>query len=229
MTEVRVAIKSWALFNAMNGNEHHKRKELQLALNHLKLSDKMIYMRLVMATDTIMAIFRVTEQKGKDKLTFCTLARDLADAEFLEQIFNYHKNKNLNLNYFDQVYENNSRIYAKEFLEIFPKKWDKSNSNNLTNKKILKFRENYKDIRDKLLAHSVSHANLKQPTIDEISQTIELLSIQASQVHYIYSGNSEQLNEFSKIQQKESLELWNTFEEGLSRVVNTDKADSTKK
>ncbi len=226
--EVQIAIKSWALFNAMNGNENHSRKDMQASLKQLQLSDKMVYMRLVMAFDTLMAIFRVTDQKSKDNLTFCNLAIELADAEFLDEMIQYNKNEFSKLGTsFEQKFEDNSRKYVKEYLDTFPLNWNKTK--NLSNKKIFEFRNQYKPLRDNFLAHSGMQANLEQPTIDETSQTIELLAIQASQVHYIYLCNYEPLNDFSKIQHKESLELWNSFEEGLSRVVNTDKTDSSKK
>ena len=178
----------------------------------------MTYMRLVMASDTIMAIFRVTDQKTSNSLNFCNLVSDLTDEKFLDEIILY-KQKDFSKfgDNFEKNYEDNSRQYAKEFLDTFPLDWKQPS--NLTNKKILLFREQYKPLRDNLLAHSLKHAKLSEPTINEINEVVNLLVIQANQVHYIYSGSDEKLDKFFENQNKEALELWDLFEEGLSRVV----------
>lgn len=215
--EARIAIKSWALFNAMNGNDEHPRNELKGSLKHLQLSDHMIYMRLVMVFDTLMAVFRLTDPVKKDSLTFLNLVKSIENDDFLDQVIHFNNKKFVKLGCsFETQYENQCRVYAKEFLELFSSKW--KNSDDLVNKCIFTFREKYKPLRDSILAHSGRHGNITVPIIDEINLVVDLLVQQACQVHYIYSGNMEPLKEFSEKRNQESLELWNFLEQGLSQV-----------
>ena len=79
--EVSNAQLVWAHFEATNGASDDDRAQLRAGVSRLGLGNVMKALRLAVARDTLMALFRVTDNPGKDKdcLTLCHLSLLLGD------------------------------------------------------------------------------------------------------------------------------------------------------
>lgn len=209
INEVRIALRSWALFNAINGNNLNTRDKLRAVLKHHQLGGYMHYMRLVLAQDCLMAIFRATDQKQDDRLTFPRIAEKLSDGNHLREIISHNQSQNTYCGKMNDHYEKQCIIFAREFLATIPMDWKNSK---LSNDLIKKFRTKYRKLRDSTLAHSLNNYDVQNPIIDEISEVLTELAKQADNIAYIYFGYPENLEEYSNIKTNESFELWDLLE-----------------
>ena len=80
-SEARWSQQAWALWEALNGGATDSRKGFREALHHLGLGGQVGFLQGVLLRDALLALFRISDQEGKDRLTLCAIARLLKDDE----------------------------------------------------------------------------------------------------------------------------------------------------
>lgn len=211
VSEVKIAIRSWALLTALKGYPVKSRHKLIDIIHNNKLHSCMSQIHFAFLECCLMAIFRVTGQATKESSTFLNIADKLSDADYLTRFIFFNKKFYLHQEKSDSIYEEKCRNYAQHILSTIPMNW--KNSGSLSNDTIKLFRERYKGYRDNVLAHSAYSEEAIGPMVSEIEQVISEIAKLANYATFIHFGYSEDLEKYSEEITYDAFALWDLFED----------------
>lgn len=124
LKDLQIAKSSWAHVSALSND----RAELDNAANILGQDFR--YIKITFARDTILALFRISDDPGENRATLCRLSKIIQKPDF--------------------VFDNPALINS--FTDIVPARWGKQEKPAKID--LYEWRQNMRDVRDNILAHS---------------------------------------------------------------------------
>lgn len=149
--ELDWAQKSWASFEAINGRQNDATKRIYDAKNYLLCSGHDVFLKNLFWRETLLSLFRMTDQHQNDTQNLCTIQHVLRINRCAERVC--EKGWFESLGYPEFLLESEiaaQSLRIKHILQIIPQKW----SDPEPDKPVLhKLRTKLRSLRDSSFAH----------------------------------------------------------------------------
>lgn len=178
LTEQEIANTSWAQFTALHRANSDDQNGFKTALQKLCLYSGLRSLADALIRDTLLALFRMTDDPGNDRITLCVISKLLSDSTLQEE----------RLRWFEQCPIPSDDICnekIKFILGLVPPKWGVHTS--LKDTRLSDFRLQMKPVRDRLIAHAQPFESLELAlhSIDDFRTLVEGLVLSAQ---FIFRG-----------------------------------------
>ena len=181
LSEIGLASRSWAHFEAINGEDEKKRAVFRDALNHLEHNGTIASLMRIFARDTLMALFRISDPDGTDRLTLPAISRLLNNRSFVEQRI---ANVPQLFPGFLELEAASLNRKVDRMLDCVPVNWKRETPPN--DPSLREFRTKLRELRNAHLAHAGDLNGVTQPQIDEIRHWLELSDELVSASRHIF-------------------------------------------
>ncbi|MBI1186737.1 MAG: hypothetical protein GC206_05305 [Alphaproteobacteria bacterium] len=163
-----------------------------------------------LARDVLSALFRATDERSQNSLTFCTLSALLNDVSAREAIENYIRSEAPDWQVESSVRE--SAKCTEQLLLLVPPTWKKPPQDT----SLLKLRAKLKPVRDSLLSHSLDYANVQQPTFDETREFLRIVNELQRCASRVLYASTDPLQTRWDVALREGHRFWDVVEIGVS-------------
>lgn len=219
-SEARWARQAWALWEALNGGSQDTRSELRESLQYLGLGGQVGFFQGVLVRDTLLALFRISDQKNKDRLTLCAISHLLEDDRLRAKLAT--KDRFIAEGCTEWLADFEAREQPKRIAVIrsyVPPKWLDQPPKE---RALYDLRHRLKDTRDKVLAHPLDATGVIQPSVDDIRQFLKLTATLVRNAELVFLGSAHTTDDQYRVHVEEATKLWGLLQEGPIRVYNCD-------
>ncbi len=181
LVDIRLASASWAHFEAINGETEESCAEFRRAVNKLGHSRTIDGLMRIFLRDTLMALFRMSDDPGTDRLTLLTASKLLRDPQAVEK-----RMESVRGQFEDwRATEMDSLKHKIDTItDCVPQKWKDTSS--LKSSVLNNFRSELRPLRDTLLAHARYTNRMVHPQVNDIRSWLKLSDELASACHHIF-------------------------------------------
>ena len=162
VVEILAARKSWALFEAFNGKDDAARAQLRVSVSALGVVTCANGIAMALVRDTLLALFRVSDAPGSDKLTLCRLSRALQDPGVVASLEQDARQWSARITPYSQKFAEKDAATCRRAISLItstvPPKWDANSPP--SDPRLFNLRTKLKDVRDHVIAHSVGFFGL---------------------------------------------------------------------
>jgi uncharacterized protein (DUF433 family) len=180
-TDIQLASASWAHFEAINGENEESRASFRDAVGRLGHSVTIDRLMRIFVRDTLMALFRMSDDESKDRLTLLAVSRLLDDQSAIGWRLQAIPN------IFEGFQEIEGNILSNKISLIkdrVPGRWRVCN--HLKDPALYEFRKKLRPLRDAFLAHAGCSRDVKDPRIDEIRGWLKLSDELTSACRHVF-------------------------------------------
>jgi hypothetical protein len=210
--EVRSAQRSWVHFEAINGETEQARERLRSAVDHLSLGGTITELQKAVVRDTLMALFRATDNPGTDCLTLCRLSALLKSDELREN--RCEAAKKWSSSSFPELREidpSHCSSWMQAVVDAVPPKWSDTPP---VDRRLFDLRTELKDLRDGTLAHAIerSDGNL---VVNDIRSFITIASELAQHAELTFLESRTDWTADWRRLMKQANEFWDRCQDGF--------------
>jgi hypothetical protein len=144
-TELEMANASWAHLTALHRAHSNPQTGLKYALSKLYLTPRLTSLADALIRDTLLALFRITDDPSKNRQTLCAVSKLLSSPSLQGE----------RIRWFEELPIPSGDLCKEQIhlvRSLVPSGWAPKPS--LESERLLAFREQLRPIRDRLLAHA---------------------------------------------------------------------------
>jgi AbiU2 len=216
--EILAARKSWALFESFNGKDDAARAQLRASVSALGLVTCANGIAMALVRDTLLALFRISDAPGSDKLTLCRLSRSLQDPGVVARLEQDARRWSARMTPYSQKFADEDAATCRRAISlittIVPPKWDANSPP--SDPRLFNLRTKLKDVRDHVIAHSVDTSGVMFPHRNDIMEFLDLASELVEKAQLVFRGTSAQWEDDFKSRLKEATVFWDCCQQGLA-------------
>lgn len=212
--ETGAARRSWALFEALNGESDTEREPMRKAITRLGLGLALNGVAMALVRDTIATLFRLTDASKTDRLTVCRISHLLSDSSLVDRLVEDARNwiPDSPKEFSDADGERCAEAISS-IQSLCPPIWDKDNLP--TDPRLFDLREKLRPVRDRLLSHSMDTGQVTMPVRDEVSDFLAIVSDVADSARLVFLGAAGSGKDDFDGRYREATELWDYLQSGL--------------
>ena len=197
--EVNSATRSWTLVEAFIGSPNGDQISLKTDLNEIGLMGTANGIVKALTRDVLMALFRATDDPGKDRQTLCRLIailRDVPDTSLKQASSTHNGPLQDNLDF---------------LLSHVPPSWKNAP---LRNNQLATLRSNLKPTRDRLVAHAADYSSIIPPKFHQIRALLKLVAELQAAASLVFSETHHDLQERWDLRLSEAHDFWCLVQRG---------------
>lgn len=210
--EARWVQWTWASWEALNGKADDNRKEFREALTHLGLGEQAGLLQELLVRETLLALFRMSDQRGDDRLTLCAISGLLQDDNVRTRLAAKERLIDEGCAEWLADFEAGKQPERIAVIRDFvPPRW----SDLAPNKPALhELRQKLKGVRDKLLAHSLDGAGVTLPIVNEMQQFLQITIKLVRNSELIFLGSAQTGDDQLQVHLDGASRFFDLLEEG---------------
>ena len=210
--EIRGAQTSWAHFEAINGENDETRQQLRRGVDCFGLGDVLRVLVRGIVRDTLMALFRATDEPQANRLTFCRLSLLLESDGLREDRIAAARKWSVSTYPELRVLEaSKCQTWMQAIRDAAPPKWDKEAPP--PDRRLFDLRSTLLPMRHNSLAHALDGDG--DVVINDVRKFLEITSELAQHAELIFRGVAPNWQFDQRRRLRETNIFWDRCQDGF--------------